>query len=494
MSFDVSENSLSQKERSYTAISLTNAFENSPDSNITWGKHSASVQDQLETSESVASNSSYNSNNGYGLVNAGLAVSKAAGDSPYADAPKLGGNNWGADMINAPTAWNNGHTGQGIIVAVLDTGVDYNHQDLKNNIWINTQEIAGNGIDDDGNGYIDDIQGWNFDSSNNNVLDNNGHGTHVSGTIAGENNGIGVTGIAYNAKIMPVKVLDENGSGSYSSIAKGIYYAVDNGADVLNLSLGGNSSSDAFKSAIEYASSKGVIVVMAAGNSGDSVPSYPARYAYDSGIAVGAVDQNNSFADFSNRSGSKEITYVTAPGVDVYSTVPNNEYALYTGTSMAAPHVAGVAALMLSANPNLTESQIRQIMITTSANSANDPEPTTPAPSLPGFELPSFFPPLDSFFPLELINIINIGSQLPFPFGIQSPASGSTPFPAVVVSISNNQLTFSFGDLASSPAPQSGYSRETKPLIELTLRYYDSSISDYSVDSLDDYDNEARIV
>ena len=441
MSFDIYQNIPSQKEINYTAISQTNPLQSPTDNTISWGRNSASSQYQPQTNTPIASNSSYNSNNGYGLVNAGLAVSKAAGVSPYADAPNLGGNNWGADLIKAPTAWNNGYTGQGITVAVLDTGVDYNHQDLKNNIWSNTKEIAGNGIDDDGNGYTDDVQGWNFDSSNNNILDNNGHGTHVSGTIAAENNGIGVTGIAYNSKIMPVKVLDANGSGSYANIAKGIYYAVDNGANVINLSLGGNSSNDTLKSAIEYASSKNVIVVMAAGNNGDSIPSYPARYAYNSGIAVGAVDQNNNLADFSNRSGSQEITYVTAPGVDVYSTIPNNQYANYNGTSMAAPHIAGVVALMLSANPNLTESQVRQIITSTSANSTNPPDPT---PTQPGLKMPSLFPPLDSFFPLQLINII---SQLPFK--LQSPTPTSTPFPPIVVSQSENQLQLHFGDVAT---------------------------------------------
>jgi subtilisin len=487
MSLDIYQNISSQQEINYTAISQANPLENPTDNSISWGNHSNSSQHNLEANSPIASNTSYNSNNGYGLVNAGLAVSKAAGVSPYTDAPNLGGNNWGADLIKAPTAWNNGYTGQGIIVAVLDTGVDYNHQDLKNNIWSNAKEIAGNGIDDDGNGYVDDVQGWNFDSSNNNILDNNGHGTHVSGTIAAENNSIGVTGIAYNSKIMPVKVLDANGSGSYSSITKGIYYAVDNGANVINLSLGGNSSKDTLKSAIEYASNKGVIVVMAAGNNSDALPSYPARYAYNSGIAVGAVDKNNNLADFSNRSGSQEITYVTAPGVDVYSTIPNDQYANYNGTSMAAPHIAGVVALMLSANPNLTDIQVRQIIISTSANSTNPPDPTTP--TQPGLKMPSFFPPLDSFFPLELINIV---SKLPLVLQSQSPSS--IPLASVIVSISSeNQLKLRFDNLETSPTRQSSYSNE-KPinpfLIQLTLHYYDSPASNNLKNSIENQDDE----
>lgn len=323
----------------------------------------------------------YSPDSGYGLINASAAVAKAIGEKLFVDVPDLGGNNWGADLVKAPETWAKGYTGQGVVVAVLDTGVDYNHQDLSSNIWTNSKEIAGNGKDDDGNGYIDDYYGWNFDGNNNSTLDVNGHGTHVSGTIAGVNNGYGVTGIAYNSKIMPVKVLDDQGSGSYSAIANGIYYAVDNGADVINLSLGGGRSNDTLQKAIEYASSKGVIVVMAAGNDGGSQPAYPARYAKNYGLAVGAVDQNKNLADFSNRAGADQLAYVTAPGVNVYSTLPGNEYASYSGTSMATPHVAGVVALMLSANPNLSDAQVRQILAETSGNSttqtANYSENTT---------------------------------------------------------------------------------------------------------------------
>ncbi len=324
---------------------------------------------KISNKNTATTSGTYNSTTGYGLINSAAAVARVTGQNTFADVPDVGGNNWGADLVKAPEVWAQGYTGQGVVVAVIDTGVDYNHEDLRNNIWTNTNEIADNGIDDDGNGYVDDNYGWNFSGNNNNTLDRNGHGTHVSGTIAGENNNYGVTGIAYGAKIMPVKVLNDSGSGSYNSIAKGIRYAVDNGADVINLSLGGRYSNRTLESAINYASSKGVIVVMAAGNDGDSSPNYPARYAYKSGIAVGAVDRNNNIADFSNRSGTSQISYVTAPGVNVYSTVPGNQYDIYSGTSMAAPHVAGVVALMLSANPNLTDAQVRQIVTETAVNS-----------------------------------------------------------------------------------------------------------------------------
>ncbi|MEH2271564.1 MAG: S8 family peptidase [Nostoc sp.] len=379
---DANNNVLSNKRLNATSISSLDSFNTKNDYSLNFSGRSsyksadADVQllnngDSENSSNATAnafSTKNYNSTNGYGLINGAAAVARAIGQNTFADVPDLGGNNWGADLVKAPEVWAHGYTGKGVVVAVVDTGVDYNHEDLKNNIWTNSKEIAGNGIDDDGNGYIDDNYGWNFADKNNNTLDDNGHGTHVSGTIAGENNNYGVTGIAYDAKIMPVKVLDSSGSGSYSSISKGIRYAVDNGANVINLSLGGASSNRTLESAINYASSKGVIVVMAAGNDGDSSPDYPARYASKSGIAVGAVDRNNNMPDFSNRSGTNQIAYVTAPGVKVYSSVPNNQYATYSGTSMATPHVAGVVALMLSANPNLTDAQVRQIVTETAGN------------------------------------------------------------------------------------------------------------------------------
>ena len=315
------------------------------------------------TMTNATTSGNYSFTSGYGLINAAAAVAKASGQNTFADVPALGGNNWGADLVKAPEAWAKGYTGKGVVVAVLDTGVDYTHPDLKDNIWTNPN--PGNGKD----GYTNDIHGWNFVDNNNDVLDTFGHGTHVAGTIAGENNGFGVTGIAYDAKIMPVKVLDNSGAGNDATIVKGIDYAVDHGANVINLSLGGGNGDSSLQSAIQYASSKGVVVVMAAGNDGGMTPNYPARYAKNSGLAVGAVDQNKNMADFSTRAGFNQLAYVTAPGVNIYSTIPDNKYASYSGTSMATPHVAGVVALMLSANHNLTDSQVRQIVTQSAGNS-----------------------------------------------------------------------------------------------------------------------------
>ncbi|MGB3759462.1 MAG: S8 family peptidase, partial [Rivularia sp. (in: cyanobacteria)] len=299
----------------------------------------SSQESNFNTTSFYASDSEgYSSSNGYGLANAAEAVAKVTGEDTFEDVPDTGGNNWGADAINAPEVWEKGYTGEDVVVAVLDTGIDRNHDDLKNNIWTNSGEIADNGRDDDGNGYIDDFYGWNFDGNNNSTMDLDGHGTHVSGTIAGENNGFGVTGIAYDAQIMPVKVLDDFGSGSNNAVADGIYYAVDNGADVINLSLGGSLPNSEVEEAVKYASEQGVTVVMAAGNSSGQMPLYPARYADRYGIAVGAIDEDKTLASFSNRAGSEELTYVTAPGVDIYSTLPDNQYESYSGTSMATPH------------------------------------------------------------------------------------------------------------------------------------------------------------
>jgi subtilisin len=370
--------SLVNQRQNITSISSVNTFDNN-NYNVNLNGHSSfnSGINDLEDNaqEQLFNDNGYSFTSGYGLINAAAAVGKAAGQGTFADVPNLGDNNWGADLVKAPEAWAKGYTGQGVVVAVLDTGVDFNHDDLKDNIWTNPKEIAGNGIDDDGDGYIDDVHGWNFADNNNNTLDDSdrGHGTHVAGTIAGENNDIGVTGIAYDSKIMPVKVLNQSGVGSNASVSNGIYYAVDHGANVINLSLGGSSPDSSLEKALEYASTKGVIVVMAAGNDSGFEPGYPARYADKWGIAVGAVNKNNNMADFSNKAGINSLTYVTAPGVNVYSTLPGNKYASYSGTSMATPHVAGVVALMLSANHNLTDAQVRQIVTETAVHDTQIP-------------------------------------------------------------------------------------------------------------------------
>ena len=332
---------------------------------------------------------------GYGLVNAATAVTQALSSDLLAEgsnaeqgwnntlanaiAQALGNDSlaevanaehsWNNNLVNAPEVWEQGYTGDEVVVAVVDSGVDFTHADLDDNIWLNEDEIPDNGIDDDGNGYIDDVLGWDFVEQDNTPMDRNGHGTHVAGTIAAERNDEGITGVAYGAKIMPIKVLGENGFGLGASIADGIRYAVDNGADVINLSLGGDRPNGIIQAAIRYATDQGAIVVMAAGNEGAERPGYPAGFATDYGFSVGAVDRFGNSAPFSNRAGQdSSIHHVMAPGVAIESTIPGDRYDSFSGTSMATPHVAGVIALMLSANPDLTPEQVRQIIIDTTTD------------------------------------------------------------------------------------------------------------------------------
>jgi subtilisin family serine protease len=345
-------------------VQVSSFLGNSTNYNLTLSATPAPVLPDVLT-PSGAFNDSY----GYGLVNANAAVTRTLnGSTLFPDVPNLSENNWGADAINAPEVWAQNITGNGIVVAVVDTGVDYYHPDLDSNIWQNPGEIAGNGIDDDRNGFIDDIRGWDFVYNDNYPMDLDlyGHGTHIAGSIAAERNDFGITGVAYNAKIMPVRVLDTFGEGKLNNVAAGIRYAADNGANVINLSIGNEFyPSNLVNAAIEYANNKGSVVVIAAGNSGSSQPDYPARNADRSGIAAGSIDINGRMADTSNRAGSTPLDYVVAPGVDIYSTTPYNNYEIETGTSMAAPHVAGVAALVLSTNPNLTPAQVEYILTTT---------------------------------------------------------------------------------------------------------------------------------
>ena len=303
----------------------------------------------------------------------------AAVSSPVTVFPDVayygGSQDWSVNAINAPEAWAQGYTGQGVVVAVVDTGVQFSHPDLNSQIYINAGEIGGNGIDDDHNGYVDDTSGWDFYSNDNYADDGNGHGTHVAGIIAAAANGFGATGVAPGAKIMPIRVLGSDGSGSTNSVAAGIRYAVDNGADIINLSLGGPLSS-VIQTAIQYAQQRNVLVVSAAGNESASLPTYPARLSasLSNVISVGAYSSAGAIASFSNDVGTSAAVQVDAPGVSIYSTYLNGQYARLSGTSMAAPQVAGLAALALSANSSLTAAQLRTLIVagTSQAISGSD--------------------------------------------------------------------------------------------------------------------------
>lgn len=314
----------------------------------------------------------FNSIYGYGLVDGSAAVNRAIDAAiPFPEIAPHDSLYWGVDRVNAPEVWNaSGSTGEGIVVAVIDSGVDYTHPDLVNNIWRNVDEIPGNNFDDDANGLIDDVMGWNVVHNNGNIMDYRGHGTAIAGVIAAESNGFGITGIAPNAEIMPIRVFDEFGSTQPNQVVDAINYALLNGADVINLSLGSDFPSPEEEEAIRIASENGVTVVMAAGNDGGIYPNYPAYYATNNGIAVGAIDFYGNMADFSfgggsNQAGYLTLDYVVAPGKDIYSTSVGNSYDFFSGTSFAAPHVAGIAALILSANPNLTPEQVENILVET---------------------------------------------------------------------------------------------------------------------------------
>lgn len=245
-----------------------------------------------------------------------------------------------------------------VVVAVIDTGVDYTHEDLKDNIWVNTKEIPGNGIDDDGNGYIDDVYGVDLETGRDSGMDDNGHGTHVAGIIAAANNHIGVVGLAYNVKLMPIKAGMASGFFNQSQIAKGILYAYNNGADVINMSFGGSASTIAVQDALETAYTRCVLVA-AAGNDGApnegllARPTYPAALSYVMGVM--SVDMRGVESGFTNYdvAAYNSVEYeVYAPGSQILSTIPGNRYATWSGTSMAAPYVSAMAALLRSAYPD----------------------------------------------------------------------------------------------------------------------------------------------
>ena len=271
---------------------------------------------------------------------------------------------WGLSSnsgINAPAAWDISTGSRDVVVAVIDTGADYTHRDLANNMWVNSNEIAGNGIDDDGNGYIDDIYGIDSANGDSDPMDDNGHGTHVSGTIgAVGNNSLGVIGVNWDTRIMPLKFLTASGSGALSGAITAIDYAASmkrRGVPirVINASWGGGGYSQALNNAIARLRDLDIIFVAAAGNEAndnDANPAYPASYDLSNVVSVAAIDPNHNIASFSNYGASS--VDIAAPGTSILSTFPGNSYRELSGTSMATPHVVGALALLLSHEPNLS--------------------------------------------------------------------------------------------------------------------------------------------
>ena len=289
-------------------------------------------------------------------------VAQALPDDPrYAE-------QWNMARIGMPAAWDVITDTTSVVIATLDTGIKLDHPDLRSQLWHNAAEIPNNGRDDDHNGYADDLNGWHFYQSfsggqaipgqNADVEDRNGHGTNVAGVIAAAgNNTIGVAGIAWHARLMPVRVLDDDGLGWESDIIEGLSYATANGARVINMSLGLSEPSPALADAVARADAQGVLIVAAAGNDGGAVL-YPA--AYPTVLSVGASDQDDRRASFSAQGARLDLL---APGVNVLSTWNGVPYFLRSGTSIAAPHVAGVAGLLMAHMPGISVAQARTCLL-----------------------------------------------------------------------------------------------------------------------------------
>jgi len=262
---------------------------------------------------------------------------------------------WGINKIHSTTAWAKTQGSEDVVVAVVDTGIDFNHPALNQNMWVNQAELNGKpGVDDDGNGYVDDIYGADFISGHDSPLDDEGHGSHVAGTIAGFNPADKFFGVAPHARVMAVKTHNTKGEGSKSSVVKGILYAADMGARVLNCSWGGAPEADDFDQllfdAIQYANKKGAVLIAAAGNeseNNDVGPHYPANYDLGGIVSVAASDSADHRAYFSNY-GPRTVD-LAAPGSNIWSVLKGGKsYVSESGTSMATPHVAGAAALLAS--------------------------------------------------------------------------------------------------------------------------------------------------
>jgi thermitase len=290
----------------------------------------------------------------YGLNNTGQT-----GGTPDAD-------------IDAPEAWDVTTGDPNLVVAVIDSGVDVNHPDLRENIWTNPGEIPDNGIDDDRNGYVDDVNGWDFFNNDNSVydpVDVDDHGTHVAGTIAAKgDNALGVVGVNWQAKIMPLKFIGPN-TGRTTDAVKALDYALNKGVKISNNSWGGSNHSQSLRDAIARADAAGHLFVAAAGNGGldrigddtDAAPFYPASYDLPNIVSVAATNSRDELSSFSNF-GATSVD-LAAPGVSIRSTMPGGGYGTMSGTSMASPHVAGVAALLGSVRPGLSSSELKSSVL-----------------------------------------------------------------------------------------------------------------------------------
>ena len=286
------------------------------------------------------------------------------------------GLNWGPTSIDAPSVWGEGTDGSGIVVGVVDGMVDTNHSQLKNNILVNSGEIPNNGIDDDGNGFVDDYKGVQINPETNDPVQNR-HGTHVTGIIAADPSQGPIDGVAPRAKIVPAQFIANDGGGSIGDAIVALNYVANRGAKIINMSWGLDPCMDIpnLRSTLQDLNKRGILLVTAAGNGDsngvginmDSTPSFPSAYNFSNQINVAASTVNQYLVGFSNY-GNISVN-VGAPGVGIYSTTPMNQIETMSGTSMAAPMVSGAAALLWSAVPQATASQVKQALL----NSVNRP-------------------------------------------------------------------------------------------------------------------------
>ena len=267
-------------------------------------------------------------------------------------------------VMGARRAWRLGRGGP-VTIAIVDSGVDLAHPDLQPNLWRNGREIAANGADDDGNGYADDVHGWDFANGDADPSDDNGHGTHVAG-IAAARGGIGVAGVAWRARIMAVKTVDRSAAGTSAAVADGIRYAVRNGAKVVLLALAGTEPGASLEAAVRDASAAGALVICAAGNGGrdvDAHPVYPAAFAYPNVISVAATTRSGALSLMSNF--GRTSVDIATPGEAILSTSVSGVYERRSGTSMAAATVAGAVALMAAAAPDMTADELGSALLST---------------------------------------------------------------------------------------------------------------------------------
>lgn len=295
-------------------------------------------------------------------------ISRTPNDPMYGQLWGMKNKNKPGIDIGAEAAWDIETGDKNLVVAVIDTGINYNHPDLKDNLWTNTAELNGKpGVDDDGNGVVDDIYGYNAAAQTGDPLDDHGHGSHCAGTIgASGNDGKGIVGVAWNVKLMGVKFLTASGGGSLDGAIRAVDYATKMGAKILSNSWGGGGFSQALKEAIERSDAAGALFVAAAGNdsnNNDSRPTYPATYDVPNVLSVAAIDSNGNLASFSNYGRTK--VHVAAPGVGITSANKNGTYDTWSGTSMACPHVSGIAALLFSHDRGLSSHEVKQRIVST---------------------------------------------------------------------------------------------------------------------------------